>query len=317
MSSAPSTASRAPAEDARAIDFGVASMTAPLRRVAMRRPGRATFEADPELWHYAGPLDADRLARQYDAFVGCVADSGAEIEWIPGADDDGLADSIFVFDSSFMTSAGAILLRPGKALRRPEVALHEELYRRLEVPVIGGIEPPGLAEGGDMLWIDEHTLAVGRSFRTNQSGIDQLFEILAPVGVNLHAFDVPVWHGSAACLHLLSLVSPLDRDLALVYPRLLPVALRALMRGRGIRCLEASDGEFAASNGLNLNVLATGPRRCVAVDGFPRTVELMRDAGCQVTCFDADALCIPCEGGPTCMTLPVWRREDTTIGRAP
>ena len=286
--------------------FGVASMTDPLRRVAMRRPGRATLEADPALWHYAGPLDAGRLVGQYDAFAACVADSAAEIEWMPDAD-DGLADSVFGFDPSFMTPAGAILLRPGKSLRRAEVALHKTLYQRLGVPVIGSVEPPGLAEGGDLLRIDKTTLAAARSFRTNQAGIDQLRGILAPLGIRLLTFDLPVWNGSAACLHLLSVISPLDTDLALVYPRLLPVALRRLLRDRGIRCLEASDQEFEASNGLNLNVLATAPRRCIAVDGFPHTVRLMRDAGCAVTCFEADALCIPCEGGPTCLTLPLWR----------
>lgn len=286
--------------------FGVGSMVAPLRRVAMRRPGPATFEADPVRWHYAGPLDADRLARQYDAFAGLVADSGAEIEWIAEAE-DGLADAIFVFDPSFMTPAGAVLLRPGKVLRRPEVALHEALHAGLKVPVIGAIDPPGTVEGGDLMWLDGHTLVAGRSFRTNQGGIDQLQVILAPLGVRVHAFDLPVWQGSAACLHLLSVISPLDCDLALVYPRLLPVALRRLLSRRGIRCLEASDEEFEASNGLNLNVLALGPRRCIAVGGFPRTVQLMREAGCEVGCFEADALCIPCEGGPTCLTLPLWR----------
>ncbi len=286
--------------------FGVASMTDPLRRVAMRRPGRATLEADPALWHYAGPLDAGRLTRQYDAFVARVAGSGAEIEWMDDTD-DGLSDSIFVFDPSFVTPAGAILLRPGKSLRRPEVALHETLYQRLGLPVIGRVEPPGLTEGGDLLWIDETTLAAARSFRTNQAGIDQLRDILAPLGTRVVTFDLPVWNGSAACLHLLSVISPLDTDLALVYPRLLPVALRELLRDRGIRCLEVSDQEFEASNGLSLNVLATAPRRCIAVDGFPHTVRLMREAGCAVTCFEADALCIPCEGGPTCLTLPLWR----------
>lgn len=284
----------------------MASMVSPLRRVAMRRPGRATREADPAVWHYAGPLDAVRMERQYDRFTACVADSGALIEWIPERD-DGLADSIFVFDPSFMTPRGAILLRPGKPLRRPEVALHESLHERLGVPLVGSIEPPGIAEGGDLLWLDEETLAVGRTFRTNQAGIDQLQNLLSPLGVHVHGFDLPVWRGSTACLHLLSVVSPLDRDLALVYPRLLPVALMQLLRRRGIRCLEAGDGEFEASGGMNLNVLATAPRRCIAVGGFPNTVQLMRDAGCEVTCFDADALCIPCEGGPTCMTLPIRR----------
>lgn len=286
--------------------LGVGSMVTPLRHVAMRRPGPATFEADPVRWHYAGPLDADRLARQYDAFAGLVADSGAEIEWIPDAN-DGLADSIFVFDPSFMTPVGAILLRPGKLLRRPELALHEALYTRLAVPVIGAIEPPGTVEGGDLMWLDKQTLAAGRGFRTNREGIDQLQVILAPLGVEVHAFDLPMWRGTHACLHLLSVISPLDGDLALIYPRLLPVALYRLLVQRGIRCLEASDEEFEASNGLNLNVLALGPRRCIAVDRFPSTVKLMRDAGCEVACFNADALCIPCEGGPTCLTLPLWR----------
>ena len=127
----------------------------------MRRPGPpATFDADPSLWHYAGPIEPDRLADQYETFAGCVTDSGAEIEWIPGAD-DGLADSVFVFDPSFMTPWGAILLRPGKVLRRGEVDLHDELYRRLGVPVIGTIEPPGTVEGGDLMWLDERTLGGG------------------------------------------------------------------------------------------------------------------------------------------------------------
>ena len=289
-----------------AAPLGVDSMVAPLRQVAMRRPGPATFEADPALWHYTRRLDANRLARQYDLFVSHIEHWGTRIEWIPDAD-DGLADSLFVFDPSLMTPWGAILLRPGKKLRRPEVALHEALYRRLEVPVIGAVIPPGTAEGGDLLWLDEHTLVAGRGFRTNRAGIDQLRDILGPRGVEVHAFDLPIWQGSAACLHLLSLLSPLDRDLVLVYPRLLPVALYRMLRDRGVRCLEASEKEFQASGGLNVNVLALGPRRCVAAGGYPRTLRVMKDAGCQVTCFMADALCLPCEGGPTCMVLPVRR----------
>lgn len=279
---------------------------APLRRVAMRRPGRATFEADPELWHYARRPDAARLARQYDILAHHVARAGVEIEWIPGAD-DGLADSIFVFDPSLMTPHGAIVLRPAKSLRAPEAALHEELYERLGIPVTGAVEDPGTAEGGDLVWLDETTLLAGRGFRTNQAGIDQLRDILGPFGVEIHAFDLPIWRGSAACLHLLSLMSPLGRDLALIHPPLVPVALHRMLRERGVECLEADGKEFAASGGLSVNVLALGPRRCLTLAGFPRTLRTMKEAGCEVTCFAADALCLPCEGGPTCLTLPLWR----------
>ena len=116
-----------------------------------------------------------------------------------------------------------------------------------------------------------------------------------------------MWRGSAACLHLLSLMSPLDRDLALIYPPLIPVALYQVLRERGIECLEAGEKEFMASGGLSVNVLALGPRKCLTLAGFPRTLRTMKEAGCEVTCFMADALCLPCEGGPTCLTLPLWR----------
>ncbi len=288
------------------MSFGVESMVAPLRRVAMRRPGRATFEADPERWHYTQPLDAARLAHQYDRFAHHVARAGAEIEWIPGAD-DGLADSIFVFDPSVMTPHGAIVLRPAKTLRGPEAALHEALYERLDIPVIGTVEAPGTAEGGDLVWLDRTTLLAGRGFRTNQAGIEQLGGILGPLGVEIHVFDLPVWRGGAACLHLLSLMSPLDRNLVLIHPPLVPVALYQMLRERGIECLEANEKEFRASGGLSANVLALGPRRCVTPARYPATLRVMKDAGCEVTCFTADALCLPCEGGPTCLTLPLWR----------
>ena len=281
-------------------------MVAPLRRAAMRRAGRATFEADPELWHYTRRLDATRLAHQYDLFAHHIEQAGTKIEWIP-TEDDGLADSIFVFDPSFMTPHGAIVLRPSKSLRVPEVAIHETLYDRLDIPVIGTIEEPGTVEGGDLVWLDETTLLSGHGFRTNQAGIDQLRDILGPLGIQIHVFDLPMWRGSAACLHLLSLMSPLDQDLALIYPPLIPVALHQILRERGIECLEADKKEFMASGGLNVNVLALGPRKCLTLAGFQQTLRTMKEAGCKVTCFMADALCLPCEGGPTCLTLPLWR----------
>ena len=181
--------------------FGVASMTAPLQRVAMRRPGRATVEADPALWHYTGPLDADRLLRQYDAFLEHVTGSGAEIEWLPEAA-DGLADSIFVFDPSFMTPGGAILLRPGKALRRAEVALHDELYRRLGVPVIRRIEPPGLAEGGTCSGSTKRTLAAALVPHPIKPDRSAARHPGATRGVTLRTFDLPVWnaHATPACI---------------------------------------------------------------------------------------------------------------------
>lgn len=291
--------------------YGVDSMVAPLRRVAMRRPG-ALLQADPDRWHYAKPLHAGALADQYAAFADAVAASGAEIVWMPDVDDD-LADSVFTYDPSFVVPGGAVILRPGKELRLGEIELHRDFYERHGIPVLGTIEAPGTAEGGDMFWLDSSTLAVGRTFRTNQAGIDQLARILEPQHITVEVYDLPYHLGPDACLHLLSVVSPLDVDLALVHRPMLPAALHDRMQQLGYRLLVAPADEFESSAGLSLNVLATAPRRVIAVDGFPTTAALMRDAGCDVTLVRGDELCLPCEGGPTCLTRPLLRHRRPTF----
>ena len=162
-------------------------------------------------------------------------------------------------------------------------------------------------ESGDCFWLDPQTLAVGRGVRTNQAGIAALSDILRPYAINVQAYDLPYWTGPAACLHLMSLASPLGPDIALIHAPLLPYALWSEMRARGWTLLHAPEDEFMASNGLSLNVLALRPRDVVMVDGFPQTRALMENAGCTVQVFDGDALCIACEGGPTCLTRPVLR----------
>ena len=285
--------------------FGVDSMVGDLRRIAMRRPG-AILTANADEWHYAKPINADALTSQYEAFAGLLEAAGVQIDWVADGEADELADSVFTYDPSFVVPAGAIILRPGKSARRREAELHRAFYEGL-MPVLGTIETPGTVEGGDCCWLDPHTLAVGRGFRTNQAGIDQLEAIVDPHGISIEAYDLPYGNGPAACLHLLSVVNPLDVDLALVRAPLVPTALYQRMAQMGYRLLHVPDDEFEASAGLNLNVLAIGPRRCLAIDGFPRTVDLMTEAGCDVTVFQADELCLPCEGGPTCLTRPLHR----------
>lgn len=286
--------------------YGSQSMAGTLRRVLMRLAASAMRHAKAGEWHYGPGFDAGKAARQHEEFARLVAASGAEIEWLTDAD-DGLADSVFTHDPSLVTDRGAVILAMGKVLRRPEPALHEAAFGRMGVPVLGRIEAPGTVEGGDCVWVDAATLAVGRGVRTNQEGIQQLANILGPIGVAVYGFDLPLWQGEEACLHLQSVISPLAEDLALVYAPLLPTAFYQLLRQRGIALVEGDADEFAASNGLSLNVLATAPRRVIAVAGFPKTAEAMRAAGCEVQTFEADALCIACEGGPTCLTRPVLR----------
>ncbi|MEL7208154.1 MAG: arginine deiminase family protein [Actinomycetota bacterium] len=261
--------------------------------------------ADPASWHYGKTLDPVALAAQFEHFAALVAEAGAEILWLPDDDDD-LADSVFTYDPSFVVGDGAVILRPGKELRRGEAELHRRFYQG-RIPILGAIEAPGVFEGGDCFWLDAETLAVGRGFRTNQAGIEQFRAIVAAVGITVEVFDLPYLNGPAACLHLLSVVSPLDDDLALVHAPLMPTALYQRMEELGYHLLHAPPEEFEASMGLNLNVLAVAPRRLLTVAGFDGTVDVLRSAGCHVTTFPGDELCLPCEGGPTCLTRPLLR----------
>jgi N-dimethylarginine dimethylaminohydrolase len=286
--------------------YGSQSMAGPLRRVLMRSAAGAMRGADAGQWHYGPGFDPAKAAKQHAALADLVAASGATIEWLPD-ETDGLADSVFTHDPSLMTDHGAVILSMGKALRQPEPALHEEAYRGLSIPIVGRIATPGQVEGGDCVWIDRDTLAVGRGVRTNQAGIQQLANLLTPFGITVYGFDLPLWQGEEACLHLMSVISPLADDLALVYAPLLPAAFWQMLRERGIRLVEGDAGEFFSSNGLSLNVLPTAPGQVIAVAGFPKTKAAMQAAGCTVETFEADALCIACEGGPTCLTRPVLR----------
>jgi len=287
--------------------YGSQSMAGPLKRVLMRSADSAMRHAKAQEWHYGPGFDPKKAAAQHEQLTKLVASSGAEVEWLTDAD-DGLADSVFTHDPSLMTDHGAVILSMGKALRRTEPGLHEAAYRRMGVPILGRIDDPGQVEGGDCVWVDAKTLAVGRGVRTNQDGIQQLSNLLSPKGISVFGFDLPLWHGEEACLHLMSVISPLADDLALVHAPLLPAAFYQMLREHGIKLVEGDADEFFASNGLSLNVLPTAPRHVIAVAGFPRTAAAMQAAGCAVSTFEADALCIACEGGPTCLTRPVLRQ---------
>lgn len=288
------------------LSFGCQEMAKPLARVLMRRPGLSLANADPVFWHYGAGFNGKKAIAQHKAFSALVAASGAEIVWIED-DGDGLADSMFTHDPSLMTDHGAIILRMGKHARENEPALHKAAYVKAGIPILGEIHAPGTIEGGDCVWVTRHILAIGRGVRSNQSGIEQMQVMLAPLGISVLGFDLPFFHGLDACLHLMSIISPLADDLALVHLPMLPVAFWQLLNSQGIKMIAAPAEEFAASSGLNLNVLPLKPLDVLMVAGFDGTRRVMEDAGCKVTTFDADALCIPCEGGPTCLTRPILR----------
>jgi dimethylargininase len=277
--------------------FGCASSTAALRRVLVGRPGG--LERWREYGWRARP-DPVRLAAEHEAFCALLADAGAEV--VVARVEEGNPDAIYVHDPALVCDRGAILLRPGKEGRRDEP---EALAPELEaagVPLVATLTPPAYAEGGDTLWLDECTLLLGRGYRTNDSGIAALAETLPDVDVL--AFDLPHMRGRGEVLHLLSLISPLADDLALVYLPLLPVRLVELLEERGVGLVEVADDEFET---LGCNVLALAPRIALALEGNNETRRRLEAAGVEVRTYRGDELSRNGDGGPTCLTRPLLR----------
>ena len=284
--------------------YGSQSMVDPLRRVLVRRPDAAFAAADPRAWHYTGRPDLAIAQAEHDAFVGVLRDAGAEVV-VHDAPLPGAADAIFVHDPVIVTDRGAILLRMGKALRRGE---EEAVGRRLEgagVPVLYRLHGDACAEGGDLVWIDHDTLAVGQGFRTNAEGLRQLREALDPLGVRTVPVDLPYGDGPDACLHLMSLLSLVRANLAVVYEPLLPVPLHQLLAARGVTFVRVPDEEFGTLGG---NVLAVAPGECVQLEGNPVTRARLEKAGCRVRTYRGEEISLKAEGGPTCLTRPILRR---------
>ena len=288
--------------------FGVSSMTAPLKKVAVMKPGEALLKANPSKWHYGPLFDPSQIEKNHSNFVQILKDSGAEILWMPEGD-LAIADSIFTYDASLMTPYGAILMSPGKLLRRGEQNIHKKFYQELTIPIIGQVGLDGLAEAGDTLWLDNKTLIIGRGFRTNLAGIQQIKKILSPKNITIHIFDLPTYSGESSCLHLMSLISLVDFRSALVFKPLLPVGLLELLIEKQFSLIEAPVLEFERSNTLSTNVLATSPGKCIMLDSVPNTRFALEKQGIQVKVFNGDSLCIGCEGGPTCLTRPILREK--------
>jgi N-dimethylarginine dimethylaminohydrolase len=283
--------------------YGGQTMSARLRRVLVRRPDTAFGAADPRTWHYAAKPDLAAARKEHDALVRILKASGAEV-LVHDAPLKDKADAIFVHDPALITDEGAILLRMGKALRRGEEEAMGKALEAAGVPVVGSLRGPAVAEGGDLVWLDPATLAVGQGFRTSVDGLRQLDDLLRERAIDTLPVPLPYFEGPDACLHLMSILSVVADDLAVVYPRLLPVPMWERLRSMGFDLVEVPDAEFPT---MGPNVLALAPRRCLVLEGNPITVARLEAAGCRVSTYRGREISLKAEGGPTCLTRPLLR----------
>ena len=274
------------------------------------RPVREAFldasriSAQWEGLNYLSAPDYEQAVREYGEFEALLRNSAREVLPMPGG--DGLTmDALYCRDASIATDYGMVLCRMGKQARGGEPASHREVYQAMGIAVLGEIEPPGTLEGGDVAWLDRETLAVGHSYRTNAEGIRQLRALLEPKGITVIVADLPHFRGPSDVFHLMSILSPVDRDLAVVYSPLMPISLRNQLLDRGYTLVEVPRSEF---DSLGCNVLATAPRTCIMASGNPETEKGLREAGCRVTVYEGAEISVKGGGGPTCLTRPYMRK---------
>jgi len=263
----------------------------------------AIIDRDWKRLNYLSRPDKVGAEAEYAAFEGILRSSGAQIHHFP-ADDSTTMDSVYCRDASIATDKGIILCSMGKPARATEPEAQAKAFEKAGISILGRIQSPGKVEGGDVAWLDPKTLAVGHTYRTNPAGIEQLTALLSPVGVSVVTVPLPHYKGPKDVFHLMSILSPVDTNLAVVYSPLMPIAFRENLLDRGYSLIEVPDEEF---DSMGCNVLAIAPRELVMVKGNPRTKAHLERAGCKVTEFDGAEISVKGGGGPTCLTRPMER----------
>jgi N-dimethylarginine dimethylaminohydrolase len=281
----------------------------PIQDVFVRRVSD-TFISDAKIareWkslNYLGKPNLEKAQQEYQNFLQLF--DAAQINTISMLRDDSLSmDAMYCRDAAIATDHGMILCNMGKVARRSEPQAHRLVYEAAGIHILGTIAAPGTLEGGDVAWLDRNTLAVGLTYRTNEAGIGQLKNLLEPYGIEVIVVDLPHYRGKSDVFHLMSIFSPVDQDLAVVYSPLMPIRFRNLLIERGIGLVEVPETEF---DSMGCNVLAIAPRKCIMVAGNPLTVAALQQAGCEVLSYSGEEISVKGGGGPTCLTRP-WKRR--------
>jgi len=288
-------------------DFGSLNNWGKLKRVAIRDID-AAFVSDAKIdaeWkdlNYHSRPDLNLARKQYAALEQTIRNAGADVIKLP-ADPALTLDSIYTHDALVVTPKGLVMPRMGKIQRRKEAEVNGSALAKLGFPIAGLIGGEGKLEGGDLVWLDEHTLMAGVGYRTNQEGLRQLSNLMGK-SVEILSFDMPHYKGKSDVFHLMSCLSPLDKDLAVVYLPLMAARQVECLESRSIEFVEVPDGEFES---MGCNVLALGPRHALMVDGNPETKRRMEAAGVKVEIYEGSEISRKGEGGPTCLTRPLVR----------
>ena len=288
--------------------YGCQNMVKTIKKVLVKHPKNA-FQSQDKInneaskLNYSGNPKFDKSCMDFDLFIRLLKSIDCEIHYLPTENSSSI-DSIYTHDPCLVSDKGVIYSNMGKLFRSNEPNLLESYFKSIGIPTLGKIEYPGTLEGGDIVWINERTIAVGEGYRTNAEGILQLQNILGNLIDNLITVPLPHWTGPKDCLHLMSNISPIDENLFLVYSKLLPVFFRNSLLDMGITLIEVPDVEYLT---MGCNVLAIAPKKVIMIDGNPITKDLLLEQGVEVHLYDGSEISFKGSGGPTCLTRPFLR----------
>ena len=288
--------------------FGGQNMVSPIKKILMKHPQNAfinqsNIEKQSASLNYAGIPSYKTACSDYENFLRLINTFNIEVHFLPIHKDTTL-DSIYTHDPCIVSDKGIIICNMGKKDRDHEPNAVKKYFDSINVPILGHIENPGKLEGGDVVWIDEKTIAIGEGYRSNSHGIMQLKRILGELVEKIITVPLPHWNGKNDCLHLMSNLSPIDHNLFLIYPRLLPVSFIQFLLYRKIELIEVPDSEY---NSMGCNVLAVGNKKVVMIDGNPITKTLLEKKDIQVFTYNGSEISLKGAGGPTCLTRPFLR----------
>ena len=291
------------------IKYGLNSNVSTLKTVLLKDP-EAAFKSQKiidlqwENLNFIEKPDYKKSIIQYEKFVDILNDNNVEILYIP-EDEKTSLDSIYTHDPMFMTPNGAVIGNMGKKQREPETSMMKNYLAEIGIPIFGEIDNEGTLEGGDVIWVNDKTAAVGLTYRTNNKGINQLRKILSSISVDLICVDLPHWNGPVDVLHLMSLISPLKDDLFLIYEKLLPIGFLKLLNNLDIKTISIADEDY---DSLGCNVLPLSTTKCLITSGNDKTFKIIEENGIEVIEFQASEICYKGSGGPTCLTRPIYRK---------
>ena len=288
--------------------FGGQDMVSPIKKILIKHPQNAyinqsKIETESASLNYLGVPDYEIACSDYNNFLNLISTLDIEVHSLPIYQSTTL-DSIYTHDPCVVSDKGVILCNMGKKERAHEPHAIKEYLESINIPILGHIENPGKLEGGDVVWIDTKTIAIGEGYRSNNHGIKQLKAILGDLVEEIITVPLPHWNGKNDCLHLMSNLSPIDHDLFLIYPRLLPVSFIQFLLDRKIELIEVPDSEY---NSMGCNVLAVGHKKIIMVDGNPITRSLLEKKNMDVFTYNGSEVSLKGSGGPTCLTRPFLR----------